>query len=249
MNNIIEMINKNDIPKHIAIIMDGNGRWARARHLPRTAGHREGIERVRDIVKSCLELGVKVVTFFAFSTENWNRPRSEINVLMRFLGRYIDQEIEKLNNNNIKFKTIGRKDPLPKLVLKKLNDAEKKTGDNTAMTMVLALNYGARQEIVDAAKQFTAAVVEKKADIEDLDVEGFKRYLYTRQLPDPDLLIRTSGEMRISNFLLWQLSYAELYFSKKYWPDFKRADLIQAIREYQMRERRFGKINVLKKSN
>ncbi|MBU0709183.1 MAG: di-trans,poly-cis-decaprenylcistransferase, partial [Candidatus Omnitrophica bacterium] len=161
------MINKNDIPKHIAIIMDGNGRWARARHLPRTAGHREGIERVRDIVKSCLELGVKVVTFFAFSTENWNRPRSEINVLMRFLGRYIDQEIEKLNNNNIKFKTIGRKDPLPKLVLKKLNDAEKKTGDNTAMTMVLALNYGARQEIVDAAKQFTAAVVEKKADIED----------------------------------------------------------------------------------
>ncbi|MFH1414114.1 MAG: isoprenyl transferase [Candidatus Omnitrophota bacterium] len=249
MNNIIEMINKNDIPKHIAIIMDGNGRWARARHLPRTAGHREGIERVRDIVKSCLELGVKVVTFFAFSTENWNRPRSEINVLMRFLGRYIDQEIEKLNNNNIKFKTIGRKDPLPKLVLKKLNDAEKKTGDNTAMTMVLALNYGARQEIVDAAKQFTAAVVEKKTDIEDLDVEGFKRYLYTRQLPDPDLLIRTSGEMRISNFLLWQLSYAELYFSKKYWPDFKRADLIQAIREYQMRERRFGKINVLKKSN
>ncbi|MBU1090749.1 MAG: isoprenyl transferase [Candidatus Omnitrophica bacterium] len=243
------MINKNDIPKHIAIIMDGNGRWARARHLPRTAGHREGIERVRDIVKSCLELGVKVVTFFAFSTENWNRPRSEINVLMRFLGRYIDQEIEKLNNNNIKFKTIGRKDPLPKLVLKKLNDAEKKTGDNTAMTMVLALNYGARQEIVDAAKQFTAAVVEKKTDIEDLDVEGFKRYLYTRQLPDPDLLIRTSGEMRISNFLLWQLSYAELYFSKKYWPDFKRADLIQAIREYQMRERRFGKINVLKKSN
>ncbi|MBU0709325.1 MAG: di-trans,poly-cis-decaprenylcistransferase, partial [Candidatus Omnitrophica bacterium] len=127
--------------------------------------------------------------------------------------------------------------------------AEEKTKDNTEMTMVLALNYGARQEIVDAAKQFTAAVIEKKADIEDLDVEGFKRYLYTRQLPDPDLLIRTSGEMRISNFLLWQLSYAELYFSKKYWPDFKRADLIQAIREYQMRERRFGKINVFKKSN
>ncbi|MFH1354582.1 MAG: isoprenyl transferase [Candidatus Omnitrophota bacterium] len=243
------MISKNDIPKHIAIIMDGNGRWAKAKHLPRAAGHREGVERVRDIVKSCLELGVRVVTFFAFSTENWNRPRSEINILMRFLDRYIDQEIEKLDKNNIRFKVIGKRDPLPKAILKKLRDAEQKTEDNTAMTMVLALNYGARQEIVDAAKQFTVAVIEKKANIEDLDAEGFKRYLYTRHLPDPDLLIRTSGEMRISNFLLWQLSYAELYFSKKYWPDFKRSDLLQAIREYKVRERRFGKINVSKKNN
>ncbi|MFH1413301.1 MAG: isoprenyl transferase [Candidatus Omnitrophota bacterium] len=243
------MINKNDTPEHIAIIMDGNGRWAKARHLPRAAGHREGIERVRDIVESCLELGVKVVTFFTFSTENWNRPRNEVNVLMRFIDKYIDEEIGKLDKNNIKFKVIGKKEPLPESIVKKLKDAEEKTKDNTEMTMVLALNYGARQEIVDAAKQFTAAVIEKKADIEDLDVQGFNRYLYTRNLPDPDLLIRTSGEMRISNFLLWQLSYAELYFSKKYWPDFKRSDLLQAIREYKVRERRFGKINVRKKNN
>lgn len=243
------MIDKSNIPKHVAIIMDGNGRWAKAKNLPRSAGHREGIERVRDIVGLSLELGIKVVTFFAFSTENWRRPKAEINVLMHFLSRFIDEEIKKLNKNNIRFKVIGRQDPLPENILKKLKAAQEQTKNNTAMIMVLALNYGARQEIIDAVKRLSKEAFDKETDIGDLNIDKFGGYLYTAGLPDPDLLIRTSGEMRISNFLLWQISYAELYFSKKYWPDFKRQDFITAIQEYQRRERRFGKINADKKDN
>ena len=236
------MLDKNNIPQHVAIIMDGNGRWAKARGLPRTAGHREGIERVKDIVEASRELGVKVVTFFAFSTENWDRPKKEIDMLMRSLNRFLDKQIDELNKNNIRLKVIGKENPLPEYLLEKIRKAERLTGHNTGLIMVLALNYGARQEIVDAAKKFTHSVLKGEADIEELDTELFSKYLYTAGLPDPDLLIRTSGEIRLSNFLLWQLSYAELYFPKKYWPDFKRQDFEKAIQEYQWMERRFGAI-------
>ncbi len=243
------MLDKNSIPRHIAIIMDGNGRWAKERGLPRSAGHREGVQRVREIINSALKLGVKIVTFFAFSTENWDRPKAEINMLMRFLDDFLDREVKKLNKNNIRFIVIGRDEPLPKVIIRKIKEAQRKTRDNNALVMVLALNYGAREEILDAAKKFAGSVAKGEADIEDMDVDRFSSYFYTAGLPDPDLLIRTSGEMRISNFLLWQLSYAELYFCNKNWPDFKREDLIEAIEEYQKRERRFGKIDVNKKNN
>ncbi len=234
------MIDKNNIPKHIAIIMDGNGRWAKERGLPRTEGHRKGVKRVKEIVKAAQELGVKVVTFFAFSAENWSRPKKEINVLMRYLDNFLVREVKEMDKNNIRFLSIGRDEPLPLFIQKRIKEAQSKTEGNTGLTVVLALNYGARQEIVDAAKQFASAVMRSKADINDLDEEIFSRYLYTAKLPDPDLLIRTSGQLRVSNFLLWQLSYAEFYFPKKCWPDFGAADLKEAIEEYQSRERRFG---------
>lgn len=237
------MLDKNNIPKHVAIIIDGNGRWAKKKGLPRTAGHREGINRIKEIVKVAQDIGIKVLTFFTFSTENWFRPRKEIDMLMRFLNNFLDREINELDKNNIKFRCIGRNDPIPKYLQTKIKEAEVKTKDNTGLVVVLALNYGARQEIVDAVKKFTSEVLEGKARTEDLDVESFSNYFYTAGLPDPDLLIRTSGEMRLSNFLLWQLSYAELYFPEKYWPDFKRPDLEKAIIEYQKRERRFGNIS------
>lgn len=238
------MINMNNIPKHVAIIIDGNGRWAQERGLPRTAGHRVGINRVREIVKAAHDLGIKVVTFFTFSTENWTRPKREVNMLMRFLNNFLERQIKELYKNNIKFMWIGRDEPMPKQLQAKIKQLEEKTKDNTGLVVVLALNYGAKQEIVDAVKRFTRQVLEGKANLEDLDVESFSNYLYTAGLPDPDLLIRTSGEMRISNFLLWQLSYTELYFPKIYWPDFKKEDFEKAIMVYQKRERKFGKINV-----
>jgi len=243
------MIDKNNIPKHIAIIMDGNGRWAKEKSLPRTAGHREGIERVKEIIKAASELGIRVITFFAFSTENWNRPKQEVNMLMRYLNNFLERQIRDLNKNNIRFMVIGQDEPIPKYLQKKIKEAELATCDNTGVVVVLALNYGARQEIVDAAKKFASSVIKGEAGVGDLDIDKFGHYFYTAGLPDPDLLIRTSGEMRISNFLLWQLSYAELYFPKKYWPDFKRRDLEAAIEEYQKRERRFGRIDVSKKDN
>ena len=236
------MLDKNKIPKHIAIIMDGNGRWAKARSLPRTEGHREGVKRVKEIVKAAQELGVKVITFFAFSSENWSRPKKEIDLLMRYLNNFLVREIKEMDKNNIRFLSIGRDEPLPLSVQKKIKEAQAKTKDNTGLTVVLALNYGARQEIVDAAKKFCKDVMDSKADLNDLGEEGFSRYLYTDKLPDPDLLIRTSGQLRVSNFLLWQLSYAELYFPKKFWPDFRADDLREAIEEYQSRDRRFGGI-------
>jgi undecaprenyl diphosphate synthase len=236
------MIDKNNIPKHVAIIMDGNGRWAKERGLPRSAGHRAGINRVKEIIKAASELGVKVVTLFAFSTENWSRPKKEINLLMRALNNFLDREINELDKNNIRLMVIGQDKPTPQYLLAKIKKAKERTKDNTGLIFVLALNYGSRQEIVDAVKKFTNAVIKDKANLEDLDMENFSNYLYTAGLPDPDLLIRTSGQMRISNFLLWQLSYTELYFPRKYWPDFGKEDLEKAIDIYQRRERRFGKI-------
>ncbi len=236
------MIDRNNIPKHVAIIIDGNGRWAKERGLPRIFGHRVGINRVKEIVKVADKLGIKVITFFAFSTENWTRPEKEVNMLMRSLNNFLDRNIAELDEKNIRLMVIGRDDPIPKFLQTKIKEAQDRTKDNTGLIAVLALNYGSRQEIVDAVKKFTNAVIKNEANLEGLDIENFSNYLYTKGLPDPDLLIRTSGEMRISNFLLWQLSYAELYFPKKYWPDFGKEDLEKAIEEYQKRERRFGDI-------
>lgn len=234
------MLDKNNLPRHVAIIMDGNGRWAKERRLPRTAGHREGMKRVKEIIKEASELGLEVLTFFAFSTENWNRPKKEVDMLMRSLGDFLDKHIDELDKNNIRFKVIGRDEPIPAQILAKIKKAQGKTKNNSGLVVVLALNYGSRQEIVDAAKRFTGSVLKGELKLEDLDTGIFSRYLYTTGLPDPDLLIRTSGEMRLSNFLLWQLSYTELYFLKTYWPDFKRSDFQEAIKVYQKRERRFG---------
>ncbi len=243
------MIDKNNIPKHVAIIMDGNGRWAKERRLPRTAGHRVGINRIKEIIKAASDLGIKVLTLFAFSTENWSRPKREVDMLMRSLNNFLNRQIHELIKNNIRFMAIGRDDPLPKSLQAKIKEVEDKTKDNTGIVVVLALNYGARQEIVDAVKKFTFQVLKGETTLDDLDVGSFSNYFYTAGLPDPDLLIRTSGEMRISNFLLWQLSYAELYFPKVYWHDFKRQELENALEVYQERERRFGGINAGKKDN
>jgi len=231
---------ENPIPKHVAFIMDGNGRWANQRGLSRTAGHRQGVQRVKEIIRGASNLGIQIVTFFAFSTENWSRPKSEVNALMRYLDNFLDQEIKQLDKNNMRFTVIGRADPIPKYLQAKIKKAQDKTKDNTGLRVVLALNYGGRQEIVDAAKKFAQDVLETKVNLENLDVQEFNRYFYTADIVDPDLLIRTSNEMRISNFLLWQLSYSEFYFSGKCWPDFGIEELKEAIKDYQKRIRRFG---------
>lgn len=231
---------KNTLPRHIAIIMDGNGRWAKERSLPRNYGHREGVKRVKEIVQAALKAGVGFITFFAFSTENWNRPKKEINMLMRYLDNFLVREISGMHKNNIRFKMIGESRQLPEKIQEKINNAQKKTAGNTGLTLVLALNYGSRQEIVEAAKRFARDALSGRSSPQGLDMDIFSSYLYTAGLPDPDLLIRTSGEMRVSNFLLWQLSYAEFYFTNKYWPDFKADDFMAALEEYKSRERRFG---------
>ncbi len=235
------------IPRHIAFIMDGNGRWAQKKNLPRVAGHREGIERVREIIKHAARLKIEAVTFFAFSTENWNRPKEEVDVLMRYLDGFLDNEIKDFNKNNIRFLAIGRGDPIPQRLQEKIRKGERDTEKNTGLKVVLALNYGGRQEIIDAARRFAEDACQRKQDPAALDEAAFERYLYTSGLPDPDMLVRTSGEQRISNFLLWQLSYAELYFSMKAWPDFRAQDLDEAIEDYRRRERRFGRVDVVKK--
>jgi len=240
---------KNNNPKHIAFIMDGNGRWAKERGLSRTAGHRQGIQRVKEIIRAAAGLGLEVVTFFAFSTENWNRPKKEIETLMRYLDNFLEGQIKELERNNMRFRVIGRKAPVPEYLQAKIAKSEELTRKNTGLTVVLALNYGGRQEIVDAVKKFAASAGKDTKLLKELDCDGFSRYLYTAGLPDPDLLIRTSGEMRISNFLLWQLSYAEFYFSKKYWPDFRIAELKEAILDFKKRERRFGGIDAAKENN
>lgn len=237
------------VPRHIAFIMDGNGRWAKEKGLNRIAGHREGIKKVKEIIRLAPQLGVEAVTFFAFSTENWSRPRSEVNGLMRYLDNFLDSEIGQMHKNNVRFMVIGRGEPIPLRLQAKIRKCQEKTAGNSGLRVVLALNYGGRQEIVDAAKRFAADVLAGKADIGSLEAEEFSRYLYAADIPDPDLLIRTSGEMRISNFMLWELSYSELYFSARYWPDFGIEELKQAIREYQNRERRFGGLNADKKNN
>ena len=228
------------IPKHIAFIMDGNGRWAKERGMGRTAGHREGVKRVKEIIRGAGGLGIEVITFFAFSTENWSRPKNEVNLLMRYLDNFLDKEVIEMHKNNMRLLIIGRSDPIPKYLQAKIKKAQEKTSGNTGLKVILALNYGGRQEIVDAAKRFAKEVLAGKVDADSLETEQFSRYFYAVDIPDPDLLIRTSAEMRVSNFLLWQLSYSEFYFPKKCWPDFGMDDLKEAIKEFQKRERRFG---------
>jgi undecaprenyl diphosphate synthase len=236
-----DMINKS-IPQHIAIIMDGNGRWAQEKGLPRTAGHRQGVERVPEIVAAANQLGVKVLTLFAFSHENWSRPKHEINILMRYFEHFLEKQTANMLKNNIKFKVIGRTSPLPGFLLNKIKKVEEKTKDNAGLVFVIAANYGSRQEILDAVKIVVDQAIKGKITPDQITEETFSSYLYTAGLPDPDLLIRTSGEHRISNFLLWQLSYAELYFLNKYWPDFRKADLNLAIQDFQTRLRKFGAV-------
>ncbi len=226
------------LPRHVAVIMDGNGRWAAQRHLPRVEGHRAGIESVRDVVETSARIGIQVLTLYAFSVENWKRPVMEVSTLMSLLKRYLRLELNTLLRNNIRFRVIGREDELARDVRAELKAAEGKTADNTGMLFNIALNYGGRAEIVEAAKRLLSA----KVSPDDLDEQRFAGFLYTAGQPDPDLLIRTSGEMRVSNFLLWQIAYAEIWVTDTLWPDFRKRDLLEAIVAYQKRERRYGGI-------
>jgi len=238
---LAEGIDPRRLPVHIAIIMDGNGRWAKRRNLPRAAGHRAGAEAVRVTVESCAQMGIGALTLYAFSAENWKRPRSEVDTLWRLLRVYIRKELPALQKNNVRLKAIGRLEALPAVAREELGAAERATASNSGLLVNLALNYGGRNELVDA---FNLILDRARAlgDLADLHVEEamISTHLYTGDQPDPDLLIRTSGEMRISNFLLWQIAYAELYVTEVLWPDFKRADLLKAILDYQKRDRRFG---------
>lgn len=230
------------LPKHIAVIMDGNGRWAEARSLPRIAGHREGIKSVRDMITACLELGIKALTIYAFSQENWKRPTQEINALMGLLEYYLSTERAKLIEQGVRFHAIGRPESLPASALQWVQAAEQETAHLNKLQLTVALSYGGRAEIVDAFRGVLHEVQEGKIHPDDVDEALVQQFLYTHDLPDPDLLIRTSGETRISNFLLWQLAYTELYFTPTLWPDFRRRELILALLEFQRRERRFGRV-------
>lgn len=228
------------MPRHIAIIMDGNGRWAKERGLPRTSGHRAGAESVRSVVEGCDEIGVEYLTLYAFSAENWKRPKTEVAALMALLERFLKEKTKELMERNVRLQAIGRLNELPEKSRNALRKAIETTADNTGLTLVLALNYGAREEIIDGIKSVVRHVQEGHLDIAMLDPEAFGKHLYTRYYPDPDLLVRTSGEMRISNFLLWQISYAEIYVTKKLWPDFKKDELLEAVADYSRRHRRYG---------
>jgi len=231
----------NAIPKHIAVIMDGNGRWAKKIDKNRNAGHKAGRKAVEKIVEGCIELGVENLTLFAFSSENWNRPKTEINLLMKLLLLSIKKELKKINKYNIRFKTIGNLTRLPNKVTSYLNKVVKETQGNNRMTLTLAISYGSREEIVKAMQTIGDKVKNNLISSKNIDESVINQHLYSHYLPDVDLLIRTSGEKRISNFLLWQIAYAELYFTKKLWPDFNKEDLYEAVINYQKRERRFGK--------
>ncbi|MFQ5800021.1 MAG: isoprenyl transferase [Bacteroidota bacterium] len=239
-----------EIPKHIAIIMDGNGRWAKERGMPRLAGHHAGVNSVRDVVEACGQLGVRYLTLYAFSTENWKRPKEEVSLLMRLLLKAIRDETDRLHQNNVRLTAIGEISALPQEVQDELLDANSKTKDNTGLNLILALSYSGRWDITNAVKKVVADVRQGKTKVDHIDEKSLERYLSTSTIPDPDLLIRTSGEFRISNFLLWQLAYTELVIVEQYWPDFRRAQLYAAIREYRKRERRFGMVSeqVKKKS-
>jgi len=234
-------IDKNNVPQHIAVIMDGNGRWAKKRGLRRENGHREGRKSVKKIVECCVELGIKNLTLYAFSTENWNRPKLEIDFLMQLLFLSLKDELKTLNKNNIKFETIGDLTRLPKKISNYLQKVKLETKENSKLTLTLALSYGSRNEIVNVVRELSDKVKNNIISSKNIDETVINDHLYTRNLPDVDLLIRTSGEKRISNFLLWQIAYSELYFTKKLWPDFRKKDLYKAIVSYQNRERRFGK--------
>lgn len=229
-----------EVPQHIAIIMDGNGRWAKARNLPRRDGHRAGADSVEECLKSCGDLGVKYLTLYAFSSENWKRPEAEVTALMGLLAHFLKEKTPSLMKNNIRLQVIGHLARLPRKNQKQLQDSIAKTADNNGLTLVVALSYGSREEIVDAAKILMEEARAGTMNPADLNTAIFSNYLYTAGMPDPDLLIRTSGECRVSNFLLWQISYAEIVITETLWPDFRREHLEAAITEYQRRHRRFG---------
>jgi undecaprenyl diphosphate synthase len=228
------------IPRHVAVIMDGNGRWAERRGLDRVQGHRAGIEAVRATVRAAHELGVRFLTLYAFSTENWSRPKGEVDALMGLLEHYLAAELGELDRNGIRLLAFGRLDRLPEVARVKLEEALERTRDNSEMTVVFALSYGGRSEIADAARKLARDVESGKLDPEQIDEKTFGAYLYDPELPDPDLLIRTGGEARVSNFLLWQIAYAELHVTEVMWPDFRKNDLVEAVLDYQRRERRYG---------
>lgn len=234
-------INLENLPKHIAIIMDGNGRWAKGKGMPRVFGHKSGVKAVRETTEAAAELGIEYLTLYAFSTENWNRPAFEVKALMTLLVETIKGEVKTLNKNNIRLQAIGDISKLPEKSYKALLKAIDDTKQNTRMTLVLALNYSAKWEIMNAVKDLATQVESGKLKAEDLDENVFADALETKGMPDPELLIRTSGETRISNFLLWQIAYSELYFTPIFWPDFRKKDLFEAVLNYQQRERRFGK--------
>jgi undecaprenyl diphosphate synthase len=238
--DLLRQVDRSALPAHIAIIMDGNGRWARRRGLPRVAGHRAGITAVREVVEGSAELGIRVLTLYAFSVENWKRPVSEVSVLMQLLKEYLNKELDNIHRNNIRFRAIGRTDELDPSVQRELEKAAAHTRENTGMVFNVALNYGGRAEIVDAVNRLLQNGGREAALNGGLSEEQFAKYLYTAGQPDPDLLIRTSGELRISNFLLWQIAYAEIWVTETLWPDFDKTHLYEAIIAFQKRERRYG---------
>ncbi|MDY4560478.1 isoprenyl transferase [Peptostreptococcus porci] len=230
------------IPNHIAIIMDGNGRWAKSKFMPRTYGHKVGVETIRKIVKECSRLGVKYLTLYAFSTENWKRPQEEVSALMGLLVTYLKNELDELHKNNVKILTIGDISKLPDVCVDELEKSIEKTKNNTGVTLSLALNYGSRDDIKKAVREISKDVSDGKISVEDIDDEMISKHLYTKNIIDPDLVIRTSGEQRLSNFLLWEVAYSEFYFTDIHWPDFDEENLQKAIYSYQKRDRRFGAV-------
>jgi undecaprenyl diphosphate synthase len=232
-----------NLPRHVAVIMDGNGRWARQRGLTRIEGHRAGAESVREIVRVSGEVGVEYLTLYAFSLENWDRPKVEVTALMHLLEFYLTQEIPELNKNNVRLAAIGRLHELPQTAQRQLDRSIEALSKNTGLTLVLALSYSGRAEIVDAMRSIGRELKAGRLDVADIDEKLISQHLYTRGIPDPDLLIRTSGEMRVSNFLLWQISYAEIYVTDTLWPDFRKAAFMKAMEDYSKRHRRFGRVN------
>jgi undecaprenyl diphosphate synthase len=240
---IADQVEMGNLPHHVAIIMDGNGRWAQRRTLPRSMGHRAGVEALRKIVKTCSKLNIEVLTVYAFSTENWSRPKDEVGVLMKLLTEYLRKELNELHNNNVLIRAIGILEELPVEAQHELEHAMEKTRNNTGLILNLALNYGGRSEIIQAVKKLSLDVLSGKQLIENINEKTFSETLFTKGLPDPDLMIRTSGEMRLSNFLLWQLAYTEIVVVDELWPDFGEKELLAAIIAYQQRDRRFGGIH------
>jgi len=237
---LLKLLDPRRLPRHIAIIMDGNGRWAERRHLPRVAGHRAGVKATREIIESCARLHIPALTLYAFSVENWRRPQTEVDFLMRLLREYLHKELPVIHRNNIQLRVIGRPDQLPPSVRRDIEMAMRTTEKNTGMNLVVALNYGGRAELVDAFNAILDGVRHNGLSAYSVDEQTISEHLYTAGLPDPDLLIRTSGEMRISNFLLWQIAYAEIYVTETLWPDFGRKELLEALLDFQKRERRYG---------
>jgi undecaprenyl diphosphate synthase len=243
--SLFRSLDRSRIPQHVAIIMDGNGRWAQKRGLPRIAGHREGMEAIRRILKIAVEIGVRYLTLFSFSTENWNRPEVEVDGLMELFREAFARELDELNRNGVRLKAIGYCQKFPPDVYRSILEAEEITKDNNRLFLYLAVGYGGRDEIVDATRRIVEDAAEGKIHKEEIDKELFQRYLYAEDCPDPDLLIRTSGELRISNFLLWQAAYSEFYFTETLWPDFDRVDFLKAIVSFQRRKRRYGEVDLL----